>query len=346
MKTVTLNNPPAFFRVRTACLSLLLMLGLPASSFAHDARPVAVTISEVLPAVFQASLLVPDTVEADNQPVLVWPSHCRPAQGTTSRGTISMMCPGGLEGQAFTLDFPLFNPSLASFYRLDLLDGVDSTAILAPTRPVWIVPAAMTPLRVAWQYLQLGIEHIIGGVDHLLFVLGLLVIARTTRRILLTVTGFTVAHSITLSLSALGVVHIPIVPVEATIALSIVFLAYEISRHQQDSVTYRFPLLVSFTFGLLHGLGFASALGEIGLVDSEILLSLLSFNLGVETGQILFIAVVVALVLMIRESGRHLLRRDYFGEPAVLRRADLTAAYLIGIPASYWMIERILQVAA
>ena len=327
--------------------SLLLCLGLSWASFsnAHDARPVAVTITESLPGVFQARVQVPDTVEADNQPDLVWPVSCIAAAGTAPRGASSMVCAGGLEGAVFSLDFPLFNPSLASFYRLELLDGTGGTAMLAPTQPQWTVPPAMTATRVALQYLQLGGEHILGGMDHLLFVLGLLVIARSTRRILLTVTGFTLAHSITLSLSALGMVHIPIVPVEAAIALSIVFLAHEISQHQRDSFTYRFPLLVSFIFGLLHGLGFASALGEIGLVENEILLSLLFFNLGVEAGQVLFIAGVLLLVFAVQQLSRKLAQQDYCSSQRVLRAVDMGAAYLIGVPAAYWMMERVAQFA-
>jgi hypothetical protein len=197
----------------------------------------------------------------------------------------------------------------------------------------------MTGARVAIQYLRLGIEHIIGGYDHLLFVLGLLIIAGTGKRILLTVTGFTLAHSITLSLSALGVVTIPIVPVEATIALSIVFLAHEISQPKKDGLTWRYPMLVSFGFGLLHGLGFASALGEIGLVQNEILLSLLFFNLGVETGQLLFIAAIMLLVLGMQKMF-HVHRTNNSGA-FLARRAELFIAYVIGIPAAYWLIERV-----
>jgi hypothetical protein len=142
-------------------------------------------------------------------------------------------------------------------------------------------------------------------------------------------------------LSALGYVRVPIAPVEATIALSIVFLAHEISRQQFDSLTYRFPLLVAFGFGLLHGLGFASALGEIGLVREEAMLSLLFFNIGVEIGQLLFIATVAALVLtasrVLPVATRSLLVR---------RRTDLVAAYLIGIPSAYWLIDRVVQFGA
>lgn len=326
-------------RFFTSLLAMLMSLGCCAA-LAHDARPVAVTITEILPGLYQATLRVPPTVERDNVPRLVWPSTCTAGEGDSQFGAL-VRCDGGLVGLEFALDYPLFNPSLATFYRLQTLAAGDTTAMLAPTEERWLVPEAMTRGRVARAYLLLGIEHIISGFDHLLFVLGLLVIARSVRRILLTVTGFTLAHSITLSLSALGLVNIPIVPVEAAIALSILFLAHEISRQQKDSLTYRYPLLISFGFGLLHGLGFASALGEIGLVRNEVLVSLLFFNLGVEAGQILFILAVLVLVLLIQRL---------FAPPAaevrsgvLTRRADLLAAYLIGVPSAYWLIERVSQ---
>jgi hydrogenase/urease accessory protein HupE len=325
---------------------------------AHDARPVAITLTEVEPEHFQLTLRIPPTVALDNQPQLVWPANCE-LRPSTLIAPLVAQCSGGLAGKNFSLRYPLFNPSLATFYRLVPLQGTlegagESTAItamLAPTMQQWQVPAAMTPWRVVRDYTLLGIEHIIGGYDHLLFVFGLLVIARTFRRILLTVTGFTVAHSITLSLSALGFVQVPIAPVEATIALSIVFLAYEISRQQVTSLTYQYPLLVSFSFGLLHGLGFASALGEIGLVANEALLSLLFFNVGVELGQLCFIASVAFLVLLASKflpssqfdvSAQHDRKHDS-NLGWARRRSDLLASYLIGIPASYWFIERVSQ---
>ncbi len=325
-------------RALTAFLTLLLCC----QALAHDARPVAVTITEAFPGIYQAGLRVPPTVAADNVPALVWPSGCEAADGD---GAL-IRCEGGLTGRQFTLNYPLFNPSLATFYRLQQLDGETSSAMLAPNEELWVVPEAMTRGRVARDYLLLGIEHIIGGFDHLLFVLGLLVIARTARRILLTVTGFTLAHSITLSLSAMGLLSLPIVPVEAAIALSILFLAHEISRQQKDSLTYRYPLLISFGFGLLHGLGFASALGEIGLVRNEVLVSLLFFNLGVEAGQVLFILAVMALVWVLngvagKLAGKPSAPVNGADGAVTTRRVELAAAYVIGVPSAYWLIERV-----
>ena len=312
------------------------------SVLAHDARPVVVAINEQLPGAFQYTVRVPDTVEPTNLPSVMWPQNCTGQNESIARGSRSgtVLCEGGLRGQSLSLGFPYYNPSLASFYRLSTLDGVTQTAMLSPTRAQWDIPEEPTAGNVARQYLGLGVEHILGGLDHLLFVLGLLVIARTMKRILWTITGFTLAHSITLSLSALGFVNIPIVPVEAAIALSIVFLAYEISREHNDSLTYQYPLIVSFGFGLLHGLGFASALGEIGLVPGEIVVSLLFFNIGVEVGQVAFILVIVAVIMGLQQNAR---MRALLTDVITAQRTDLLAAYVIGIPASYWLIDRVAQ---
>jgi HupE / UreJ protein len=329
---------------RSCCWLWFTLVIVPGLVLAHEARPIVVTIAETLPGIFQYSLRVPPSVAADNQPVLIWPQLCSAANSTAESGTATnalMTCVNGLSGQQLQLVYPLFNPALSAFFRLTSKDGNYITAMLAPTEESWTVPQNMTTASVAGQYLQLGIAHIIGGFDHLLFVLGLLVIARTPKRILLTVTGFTLAHSLTLSLSALGFISIAVVPVEATIALSIVFLAHEISVQNKDSLTWRYPLLIAFGFGLLHGLGFASALGEIGLVQNEILLSLLFFNLGVEVGQMLFIVSVVGLVFLV---SRLVTPRISINSATLLvQRSNLMAAYVIGVPASYWLFERMAQ---
>lgn len=207
------------------------------------------------------------------------------------------------------------------------------------------LPPQATSQDIAYYYLRLGMEHIIGGLDHLLFVFALLIIARTPRRVVWTVTGFTLGHSLTLSLAVMGWVAVPVPPMEAAIALSIVFLAVEIARGDRQGLTYRYPLLVSCAFGLLHGLGFASALGEIGLVDGAMVQSLLFFNLGVEAGQLLFIAVLALLVPLFTRAGRSLqvAAGPNLAPQHLARRADQVAAYCIGIPASWWLVERVAQ---
>ena len=208
-----------------------------------------------------------------------------------------------------------------------------ATYVLNIERPSWQIESfnGLTAWQTAIAYIELGIEHILIGLDHLLFVACLVYISGTKRKLILTITGFTIAHSITLFISATGIFSIPIQPVEAVIALSIVFLAWEIAKNKQDSISIRYPVLVSSSFGLLHGFGFAAVLGEIGLPVNEKLLALLSFNIGVELGQLIF---VLALYVIF-----HLIRMVY----AQLTLAHLRTpiSYTCGIVASFWMIERL-----
>ena len=183
-------------------------------------------------------------------------------------------------------------------------------------------------------YTVLGIEHILSGFDHLLFVLALIMIVRGTRRLLVTITAFTIAHSITLALATLDIVHVPGPPVEATIALSIMFVATEILHlgQRRPGLAARKPWVVAFSFGLLHGLGFAGALAEVGLPQNAIPLALLFFNVGVEIGQLMFIAAVLMLAVLVRRSVPGRIDTRWTVE---------APAYLIGGTSSYWVLERI-----
>jgi hydrogenase/urease accessory protein HupE len=187
--------------------------------------------------------------------------------------------------------------------------------------------------------LRLGIEHIWGGIDHLLFVLALLLLVQGWRRVVATITAFTVAHSITLAAATLGFVHVPQTPVEATIALSIVFVAAEIvhGRQGKPGLAARWPWLIAFAFGLLHGFGFASALNQVGLPQNAIPVALLFFNLGVEAGQLLFIAAVLLVVALARKGLgiRHSILHTRFSW------AWRVPPYAIGGVAAFWLIQRI-----
>ncbi len=185
--------------------------------------------------------------------------------------------------------------------------------------------------RAASRYTWLGFEHILAGLDHLLFVLALMVVVRDGWLLVKTITAFTVAHSITLGLATLGYVNLPSAPVEAAIALSIVFLCVEIIHAARGrlSLTYRSPWIVAFAFGLLHGLGFAGALTEIGLAPSEIPVALLFFNVGVELGQLAFVFAILSAIRM-----ANVLRMR------APRRAELVSTYVIGTLAMYWTLER------
>ena len=216
--------------------------------------------------------------------------------------------------------------------RVKLRDGTEHSAILRSGSSSFTIPEQSTRVDLAVSYWRMGTIHILEGYDHLLFLLTLLLIVSGIWPLLKTVTAFTIAHSITLALATLGLLYIPPVPTEAVISLSIVLLAVEVVRKNQGQLTLseRYPWLVAFTFGLVHGLGFAGALSEIGVPPNEVPLALLMFNLGVETGQVMFV-VAVSLLL----AGLHRLH----GHSALtLVRAT---PYAIGGVAMFWTIQRI-----
>jgi hydrogenase/urease accessory protein HupE len=216
--------------------------------------------------------------------------------------------------------------------RVQRQDGTSQTERLAIDKPAFIVKASTGRSELAWSYLVLGIEHILGGVDHLLFVLSLLLVVHGGKRIVATVTAFTVAHSITLVAATLGWVRVPGPPVEATIALSIVFVAAEVVRglRGRAGLTAHAPWVVAFCFGLLHGFGFAGALAEVGLPQTAVPIALLMFNVGVELGQLLFVGSALALIA--------LARRVSLPMPIW---ADYAMPYTIGSVAMFFFIDRV-----
>lgn len=216
--------------------------------------------------------------------------------------------------------------------RVEFANGTTSTALIKPTQPWLIIEGPRPVLQVAWDYTRLGVEHILSGIDHLLFVLALLLIVTGMSRLLITITSFTLAHSITLAAATLGWLWVPGPPVEAVIALSILFLASELVKvsHGEQSLTANYPWLVAFTFGLLHGFGFAGALSEVGLPENEIPLALLMFNVGVELGQVLFVIAMLVLIFLLKK-----IRMQW---PAWSRQIP---AYAIGAMAAFWFVQRV-----
>jgi HupE / UreJ protein len=250
----------------------------------------------------------------------------------------AMSCPGGLGGREFVVD-GLPSTQTDVLLRIDYLDGSSTNQRLTPAAPSVVLPARPGPFEVIETYVVLGVEHILSGVDHLLFVLALLLLVRGAGRLVATVTAFTLAHSVTLGAATLGFVHVPSAPVEAVIALSILFLASELAREQwarrrcavRDAadLTARFPWIVAFSFGLLHGFGFAGALSQVGVPQAAVPLALLFFNVGVEIGQLSFIGAVFALAWLIKRSS--------LAAPSWWR---LAAAYGIGAVSALWVIQR------
>ena len=236
----------------------------------------------------------------------------------------------GLVGHEIAID-GLQNSKTDALLRVALADGRTVQAILRPDAPSLVIPARPTGLDVLRGYGRLGVEHILTGPDHLLFVLGLLLLAAGPATLLKTITAFTVGHSVTLSLAVLGFAKVPPQPIEIGIALSVFLLAVELTRRDAArlSMIRRLPWLMAGMFGLLHGLGFAGALTQVGLPDGEIPLAVLAFNVGIESGQLLFVATVLGLA-----EG---LRRVVAARPAWL---ELGSAYVMGSVAALWCIER------
>jgi len=270
------------------------------------------------------------------------PERCDPSKpgqpiwdGTAYVSRWTTNCSGGLEGSVIKID-GLDRTSTDVLVRFDLGDGVTEARRLTPGASSFTVPAQPDSFEVVRTYFLFGVEHILLGIDHLLFVLALLILVKGTRRIVITVTAFTLAHSLTLAGATLGFVTVPGPPVEAVIALSILYVAAEIVRGHRGrpGLTARQPWLVAFVFGLLHGFGFAGALADVGLPQNAIAVALLFFNVGVEIGQLLFVAVAVTVIAL----AKIVIARLAMPRPAWARALP---PYAIGGAAGFWVIERI-----
>ncbi len=239
---------------------------------------------------------------------------------------------GPLTGQLIAID-GLSALQTDVLLLMQLKNGTQYSAILRPGSPVFKIPPKASKLEIIGDYWRMGTVHILEGVDHLLFVFALLLIVSGIGPLIKAVTAFTVAHSITLVLATLDMITVPPAPTEAIIALSILFLAAEIVHKQngQTGLTERYPWMIAFFFGLFHGLGFAGALSEIGVPQNEVPLALLMFNVGVETGQLIFIAVVLSLLALLKRLPMHV--------PVAQR----VIPYAIGGVAAFWTIDRVMS---
>jgi HupE/UreJ protein len=318
----------------------LAFVAAPAA--AHESRPIYIEITETAPQQYALQWKTPPSVPLFNVPTVALPETCDPRSapaefigpdGLVRR--VTYRCPQGLAGERVSITYPGPNPSVSSLVRFTTVKGEHHTAVLGPQESGWSVPEAETTSGVARQYTRLGIEHIWSGFDHLLFLMCLLWIAGTWRRIVITITGFTLAHSLTLALSALQIVRVPVPPVEASIALTIVFVAAEIAKGPRDSLTWHYPIAVSSSFGLLHGFGFAAALAEVGLPQTELVTGLLFFNLGVEIGQILFAGAVLAVM-----AGLRRMTAARIGGALEATAFRTVASYSVGALAVFWLIDR------
>ncbi len=325
-------------------LVLALLAGAPS---AHEVRPAYLELSQIDEDTYDLLWKVPARGEQALGLHLRLPDGIRivtPPVATATAGSYlersRIFRPGGLVGCEIHVE-GLATTLTDALVRVQRLDGSTQVARLTPALPSFVVEAQPGALDVVRVYLSLGIEHILLGVDHLLFLLALLLLVSGWRRLVATITAFSVSHTVTLTLASLGYVRVPGPPVEAVIALSIAFVAAEILRRREGrpGLAERWPWSVSFTFGLLHGLGFAGALHEVGLPENDIPLALACFSAGVELGQLAFVAVVLGFLAAGARALAALRLRDPSRSPSAAA-LETASAHAIGGIACYWLIER------
>ena len=296
---------------------------------ADDLRPLYVEINEDTGHRYLVRIKTPPRVLADNIPQIVLPETCGTRKSARARMLVN--CADALHGAELSIRYPRREVANSTVVRVNLATGESHTMALSSGARKFRMPGPEDIATVATQYAWLGTEHIWIGFDHLLFLVCLIWIAGTWKRILITITGFTLAHSITLVLSALDIVRLPVPPIEAVIALSVLFLASEVTKGPRQNLTWRYPIAVSSSFGLLHGLGFAAVLNDIGLPQVEVITGLIFFNVGVEIGQVIFaMAVILLLRVTTRMAGDH-----------ALQRGRVPAGYVVGCIAAFWLIDRL-----
>ena len=317
--------------------AVALVAALAGTTHAHETRPGYLELREGDPATYALLWKRPTGGEVEIRIAPVVPDGCRlstPDQQQLTPGAVvvrgTLQCRGGLAGK--TLRIAGLETTITDvLVRIEHADGRVESHLLRPATPSVTLGAATSGFERAASYLQLGVQHILLGVDHLLFVLGLLLIVRDRWMLVKTITAFTVAHSLTLAIATLGYASAPLLPLNAAIALSILFLGPEIVRvwRGETSFTIRHPWVVAFLFGLLHGFGFASGLTAMGLPKAEIPLALLLFNVGVELGQIAFVVLVVLLERAFRVLQIHW-----------PRYVAMLPGYAVGSLGAFWTIQR------
>jgi hydrogenase/urease accessory protein HupE len=323
------------------CFTPVLLLLMATPAHAHESWPGYLELREISDGRYEMLWKQPAVGDLVLQLSPVFPESCtltgadRQLLPGAMSTRLTLSCPGGLVGK--TIRFASLEDTMTTvLVRVYHLDGSEETHLVHPAAPFLTIRGAAGWTERARSYLQLGVEHIMLGLDHLLFVLGLLLIIKDRWTLVKTVSAFTVAHSITLAVATLGYASVPGPPLNAAIALSILFLGPEIVRswRGQTSLTIRQPWVVAFAFGLLHGFGFASGLTATGLPRGEIPLALLLFNVGVEIGQLGF----VCLVLLLERSFRQLEIRC----PVWVAHAP---GYLVGSLGAFWTIQRAAMMA-
>ena len=321
---------------RFSQLVFMLCLLTGSIGYGHDGRPVYVAIEELGSQQFELFWRLPPVFTPAESPRISLSGDCQTQdnRAPSLTGRALFQCSDSLGALSLLVAYPKGNPSLSTVVNVITPHYPDRFIHAGPEVREIKLDLASSTGGVFRRYVEMGVSHILSGFDHLLFVLCLVWLAFSWRRILLAVTGFTTAHSLTLGLAAFDFITPAIAPTEVLIALSIVFVAAELVRQDQSSLSWRYPVIVSALFGLLHGLGFAGAIREIGLPDDDALWALFAFNVGVEIGQLLFITLVIFLSLLVN--------RLLAGKPIIhMARIQAGSGYFIGTVAAFWFFERL-----
>ena len=320
------------------------VLGRVPVALAHDSRPAYLEINETAPGRYEVLWRTPVNAGMRLPVVLKLPDDTRNMTAPSLKEFTGLLVEcrwidagtTGLAGKR--IEFVGLQATITDvLVRMQSLGGTGTTTLVHPSQP-WVEIAASQGIAgVAAAYLVHGFEHIMFGTDHLLFVLGLMLMVHDLWTLLKTITAFTVAHSMSLAAATLGYVHVPPPPLEAGIALSIMFVGVEVLRslRGETSLTLRQPWLVAFAFGLVHGLGFASGLISLGLPQGDVPVALLMFNIGVEAGQLSFVAILLVLTRCFEQLKIH------WPQPA-----RIIPAYVVGSVGAFWTIDRIVAMIA
>lgn len=330
---------PVHYKHWLALAGLLAIFALPLASQAHPLAPGLFALTETTSNQFQGIWKLPNKTAEQGRLYPIFPEHCKLADlqapvaaGTGRSQSFQLHCDRPLTGQTLGVEGMSASGS-GVLLRINFNDGQVVHQMLNSQSAELQVPDKQTALGIFSRYIVLGIEHLVLGIDHVLFVITLALLVGWTRQLIWTITLFTVGHSVTLSLAALGMISFPIGLVEAMIALSIAWAAAEVINKDSQGLLKKRPWLMSGGFGLLHGMGFASALSAIGLPQQALVLSLAAFNIGIELGQLMIIALFFALV--------GLAHKVHASVPGPLRSAT---CYTIGIVGSLWFWQRLIGI--
>ena len=313
---------------------LLVVLALLAIADAASAHGMRTAYLELAEGVDDVVLVTWKTTIADAGVRPRLPRRCTPVDeaepASPNARTFSVRCEGGLAGAEIVVDGlgPVLTEAVVRVLRPD---GTVLSRVLIASAAMWVVPSETSWIGVGLQYVRLGVEHILEGFDHLLFLLALVLYVRRPRTVLVTETCFTISHSVTFSATALGWIRVSAPAAEAAIALSLILVALDVGAGASlEEAAWQGPL-IALVFGLVHGLGFAGALGAVGLPDQAVASALVGFGLGVEVGQIVFLGIVLLGLWALAHT-----------RPLLVPRVALAGSYVVGVTGAYWLFERLL----